>query len=97
MNSDLQAFVARTNFCSLALIYDSKRALVQRESVLGSELLVHAGLGWLARVEAALVPLVLRPFVFAAAVLLKFPVFQLPGTRADLAQLKEMENGGKSY
>lgn len=45
---------------------------------------VHTGSG--RRAEAAPVPLV-RTFVFAVAGL-KFPVF-LPGTRADLARLKE--------
>lgn len=50
----------------------------------------------MALVEAALAALVLRTFVFTVAVL-KFLVFRLPSTRADLAQLKETENGEKSY
>lgn len=37
--------------------------------------------------EAALAPLVLLAFVFAAAAV-KFPVFLLPSTPADLAPLK---------
>lgn len=44
--------------------------------------------------EAALALLGLLAFVFAAA---KFPVFLLPSTPADLAPLKETENGEKSY
>lgn len=50
----------------------------------------------MASVEAALAPLVLRTLVSTAAVL-KFLVLRLPSTRADLAQLKETENGEKSY